>query len=152
MKVRADVAELLRAGHSNRAIARQLHTDAKDVAEARERLGLPKAKSGVKAAASVEDLFWRRVQPVGEGHILWTGHRNNGGAEGGCPVLRHGGKLWSAYRVAFTIRHGREPQGKVTPTCDRDGCVAPDHTQDRAIREQEKRVDALYAGIFGGEA
>ncbi len=149
MTVRADIAELLHAGHSNRSIARQLNLDDKTVAADRARLGLPKPKPGRKPAATAEDLFWRRVQPVDGGHILWTGYLANGGAHGGCPVFRHGGKLWSAYRVAFQIRHGREPEGKVTPTCDRDGCVAPDHTEDRRIRERTK---ATYAAIFEAPA
>jgi hypothetical protein len=148
MNVRADVVELLHAGYSDRAIARQLNVDpAKTVAPARAFLGLPKAKPGRKPAATPEDLFWLRVQPVDDGHILWTGHRQPA-ESGACPVFRHGGKIWSAYRVAFKIRHGREPEGKVTPTCDRNGCVAPDHTQDRRIRQSEKRVDALYDAIF----
>jgi hypothetical protein len=152
MSIRPDVAELLRAGHSDRAIARQLNVDpVKTVAPARALLGLPKAKPGRKPAATPEDLFWLRVQPVDDGHILWTGHRQPA-TEGGCPVFRHGGRLWSAYRVAFKIRHGREPEGKVTPTCDRYGCVAPDHTQDRRIRDREKRVDVLYAAIFRPDA
>lgn len=149
MNVRADIAELLRAGYSDRAIARQLSVDAKQtVAPARAFLGLPKAKSGRKPAATPEDLFWRRVQPVDGGHILWTGHRQPA-ADGGCPVFRHGGRLWTAYRVAFKIRHGREPEGKVTPTCARYGCVAPNHTQDRRIRERTKET---FAAIFGDVA
>lgn len=148
MNVRPDIAKLLRAGYSDRAIARQLSVDAvATVAPARAHLGLPKAKPGRKPAATPEDLFWRRVQPVDGDHLLWTGYINNGGADGACPVLRHGGKLLTAYRVAFKIRHGRDPEGKVTPTCDRHGCVAPDHTEDRVIRERTKTT---YAAIFGG--
>ncbi|MGA5506858.1 hypothetical protein [Streptomyces umbrinus] len=150
MKVRADIAELLLAGHSDTAIARQLNVDRVcTVAPARAHLGLPKAKSGRKPAATPEDLFWRRVQPVEDGHILWTGHLNNGGAHGGCPVMRHGGKLLTAYRVAFRIRYGREPEGHVTPTCERHLCVSPHHVEDRVIRERTK---ATFAAIFGASA
>lgn len=155
--VRADVAELLRAGHSNRAIARQLHTDAKDVAKARDVLGLPKARSGRKPAATAEDLFWRRAKPTDDGHMEWTGFRM-----GGTPGLRFGGTNLTAYRVAYRIATGRDPEGHALPACGREQCVKPGHHEDRADRaarrqrereerRREKRVDALYAAIFEAE-
>ncbi|MGY0023712.1 hypothetical protein ACVHNB_32680 [Streptomyces sp. YJ-C3] len=143
MKIRADVAELLRAGLSDRAIARELGVDARlTVAPARTALGIPKARPGKPPAASAEDLFWRRTQPVDDGHILWTGSRDYTGT----PSLRHGGRNLSALRIAFRLKHAREPEGHVTPTCDRDGCVAPAHTEDRRIRE---RTNTTFAAIFG---
>lgn len=146
MKVRADVAELLRAGYSDRAIGRQLNVDpVGTVAAARRVLGLPKHKSGVTPAATAEDLFWRRVKPTDDGHMDWVGYRNNSGA----PSLRHGGRNLSAYRIAYRLAKGREPEGYALPSCGRDGCVKPGHHTDRADRAREKRVDALYAGIFG---
>lgn len=146
MSIRADIAELLRAGYSDRAIGRQLNVDpVGTVAPARKALGLPKAKSGYKAAASPEDLFWRRIKPTDDGHMEWTGYRNNTGA----PSLRHGGRQLSAYRIAYRIAHGREPDGYALPSCGRDGCAKPGHHSDRSDRAREARVDALYAGIFG---
>ncbi|MFB7461237.1 hypothetical protein [Streptomyces sp. NPDC056188] len=145
MKIRADVAELLHADHSNRAIARQLHTDAKAVAAAREHLGIPKAKSGYKGAATPEDLFWRRVKPTDDGHMEWTGFYI-----GSTPGLRHGGRNHTAYRVAFRIANGRDPEGHALPNCGRDGCVKPGHHSDRADRAREQRVNSLYAAIFEG--
>ncbi|MFE0329037.1 hypothetical protein ACFW08_20090 [Streptomyces sp. NPDC058960] len=148
MKVRADVAELLRAGHSDRAIARQLHVDAKTVAAARAALGIPKAKSGYKAAATAEDLFWRRTQPTDDGHLMWTGTRNRHSG----PSIRYSGRNLSAYRIAFRIANGREPEGYALPSCGRDGCVKPDHLADRASRAQARKVDQLYAAIFGASS
>lgn len=144
MKVRADIAELLRAGLSDRAIGRELNTDPKTVSAARAELGLPKAKSGRKPAGTAEDLFWRRVKPTDDGHMEWTGFRSTG-----TPCLRHGGRNQTAYRIAFRIANGREPEGKALPSCGREHCVKPGHHADRVDRELEKRVDALYAGIFG---
>jgi hypothetical protein len=142
MKVRADVAELLRAGYSDRTIARQLSMDAKGIAAARAALGLPKAKSGRKPAATPEDLFWRRVQPTEDGHLLWTGHR----ASRGAATFRHGGRHYTACTVAFRIRHGRDPEGRAQTMCDKRGCVSPHCVADRPMRE---RADATYAAIFG---
>ncbi|MFD7884052.1 hypothetical protein ACFV3N_16635 [Streptomyces bauhiniae] len=142
--IRKDVVDLLTAGHSDSHIARQLGVDARaTVARARAALGLPKAKPGCKAAASPEDLFRRRTKPTNDGHLLWTGSRSRAGA----PSLRHGGRNLSAYRIAFRIANGREPEGKALPTCDRDGCVQ--HVGDRQDRAREKRVETLYTTIFG---
>ncbi|MFD4559004.1 hypothetical protein ACFWP5_32575 [Streptomyces sp. NPDC058469] len=144
MKVRADVAELLHAGLPDRTIARELHVDAKGVSAARVALGLPKAKPGRKPAATPEDLFWRRVKPTDDGHMEWTGHTS-----AGTPILRHGGQLHTAYRIAFHIANGRDPEGYALPSCGREHCTKPGHHEDRADRVREKRVNALYAGIFG---
>jgi hypothetical protein len=132
--VRPDVAELLNAGYSDRAIARQLGVDAqKTVAPARAHLGLPKAKPGKKKGTTTpEDLFRARAQPTGDGHMQWTGFR-----VGGTPALRHGGKNITACRVAFKIRYGREPIGNVT-NCGIDGCVNPDCVADRPMREASR--------------
>jgi hypothetical protein len=148
MNVRADVAELLRAGYSDRAIGRRLNIDPKKVSDARTTLGLPKARSGKKPTATAEDLFWRRTQPTDDGHLMWTGSRSSSGI----PSLRHGGRNLSAYRIAFLIANGREAEGYALPSCGREECVKPGHHADRADRQQEKRVDALYAGIFGPDA
>ncbi|EYT83990.1 hypothetical protein CF54_04135 [Streptomyces sp. Tu 6176] len=173
MKIRADVAELLRAGHSDSAIARQLHVDYKTAAAARKALGLPKAKSGYKAAATPADLFWRRVTPTDDGHMEWAGYTTST-----TPAMRHGGRSMSAYRVAYRIATGREPEGRALPSCGRDGCVMPGHHADRADRaraqdraavcrawarglkktarvrerQREKRLDVLYDQIFGATA
>ena len=144
MKVRADVAELLRAGFSDRAIGRELNTDPKTVSAARTALGLPKARSGKKPAATAEDLFWRRARPTDDGHMTWDGYRTNEGV----PGLRHGGRFHTANRLAYRIANGRDPEGYALASCGRDDCVKPGHHTDRADRQAEKRVDALYAQIF----
>ena len=43
MKVRADIAALIREGHTNTSIARRLHCDPSTVARARRALQLPPA-------------------------------------------------------------------------------------------------------------
>lgn len=43
MKVRADIAALIREGHTNASIAHRLHCDRSTVARAREALHLPPA-------------------------------------------------------------------------------------------------------------
>lgn len=140
MKIRADVAELLHAGLSDREIATRLHTCAKSVAAARTKLGLPKAKSGPKPAA-VTDLIAARSERVEGGHLRWTGY-----AQGDRPAVRHDGRLLSVWRIQFRAVYGREPVGYVRPSCDYPGCVEGAHLDDRLIRERNR---AAYAAIFG---
>jgi hypothetical protein len=130
--VRSDVAELLRAGYGDRTIARQTNVSISHVTRARAELGLPKARGGWKQAASVEDLFWRRAKPVGGGHYEWTGQRGSAGT----PALSWGGRRgrhYSAYRVAFKIRHGADPIGYAYSACEHPGCVAPGCIADTAV-------------------
>ncbi|MCI3153196.1 hypothetical protein ELQ39_15795 [Streptomyces sp. GB4-14] len=145
--IRGDVRELLLAGHTNAEIARRLGVDPSTPARARTVLGLPQPKPGRRPAATAEDLFWRRVKPVGD-HMVWTGYRNNSGA----PSLRHGGRTLSAYRIAYRIATGREPDGYALPSCGREGCVKPGHHADRTDRAEARKVDQLYSAIFGGAA
>jgi hypothetical protein len=147
VSIRADVAELLRAGLSDRAIARELNTDHKKVSAARTALGLPKAKPGKKAAGTAEDLFWRRARPTDDGHMEWAGFHSTG-----TPCLRHGGRNQTAYRIAYRIANGRDPEGKALPSCGREHCVKPGHHSDRHDRAAARKVDDLYDAIFGASA
>ena len=126
MTVRADVAELLQAGYGDRTIARQTGYPIPAIARGRARLGIPKCKPGRKPAATPEDLFWRRAQPVDDGHMQWNGYRTGNGT----PGLRHGGIFHTAYRIAYRIQYGTDPIGYVRLTCDQPGCVAPAHMAD----------------------
>ncbi|MFJ1695731.1 hypothetical protein ACIOHC_11355 [Streptomyces sp. NPDC088252] len=142
MEIRSDVADMLRAGHSDREIARRLHVDDKAVAAARKVLGLPRHKTGIKAASSPQDLFRQRTRPVDGGHLEWTGYRTNDGT----PFFRWDRCGFTAGRVAFVMQHGRAPVGHVRPGCSYPGCVAPGHMEDQPMRDQLKKQ---LAGIFG---
>jgi hypothetical protein len=141
MSLHQDIVDLVRAGLSDAEISRRLSVDARRPSAIRRTLGLPKHRPGRKPK-SAPDLFADRTQPREDGHLEWTGHRS----PHGLPLLRTGGKLETAYRVAFRIRHGREPQGHVKPGCGVDDCVAPDHVEDTPMRERNR---ATYSAIFG---
>ncbi|MFE1205688.1 hypothetical protein ACFW5V_28790 [Streptomyces sp. NPDC058762] len=139
MTVRADVAELMRAGYGDRTIARRLNVSIGTVRRARAELQMPAGQPGPKSYGTPADVFWQRARPVDGGHMEWTGTVH----QGTIPSLRHGGRRYSAYRVAFSIAHHRAPVGRVEPGCGHPGCVHPRHVEDRTIR-------ATYTAIFGG--
>lgn len=139
MKVRADIAELLWAGLSDKAIAQQLHVHRRTVRAARHTLGLPVHKPG-PTPSNAEDVFWRRAQPTDDGHLLWTAP-NRG--------IRGGPNRISVYQLAFRIRHGRPAVGHVTTGCGRPLCVHPAHVQDQPMRQH---LATQYAAIFGATA
>jgi hypothetical protein len=132
MNTRAAIVELLKAGHSDKAIARQLHVHRRKVQAARFDLGLPAHKPG-PTPSNPEDVFWRRTQPTDDGHLLWTGPGRQ---------IRGGSNKISVYQLAFRIRHHRAAVGNVTTGCGQAGCVHPAHVEDQPMRQQ-------YAAIFG---
>ncbi|CAM5265656.1 Transposase IS30-like HTH domain-containing protein OS=Streptomyces fumanus OX=67302 GN=GCM10018772_04920 PE=4 SV=1 [Streptomyces fumanus] len=79
--------------------------------------------------------------------MLWTGCVDNGIAR-----VCHDGQRIPALRVAFRLHHGRDPEGRLTRTCDQAGCVAGAHCADQRIRAANRRADKAYAAIFGGGA
>lgn len=140
---RARITELLHAGHSDRAIGRQLHCDPRTVATIRANLGLPKSRPGIKPAATIEALFHARTQPASGGHLRWTGYTDPHRT----PIFRYRGRIHSAYRVAFRIRTGRDPVGNALPTCDYDGCVQPAHVGDRVTRHNQAAMALLGGAV-----
>ena len=142
MKIRTDVADMIRNGAGTTAIMTTLHVGYPTVARAREALGIPAPTRNGRRAVPIPDAFRTHTEPIDGGHLRWTGHFNKG-----VPTLcRNSGNL-SAYRVAFEMEHGRAPVGHVRPGCDYPGCVA--HVLDQPMREQ---LDAQYAAIFGATA
>lgn len=142
MKIRTDIAEMLRDGLTDIQIARHLHTAPKTVAAARASLGLPKTRPGKPRQLSLDQALRDRSRIVDGDHWEWTGPQSNGR-----PVVFFDGRRYTAARAAFILRHQRAPIGDVLPGCGRAGCVAPDHVDDRPARA---RNQATYDALFGG--
>ncbi|MFF5668870.1 hypothetical protein ACFY8S_01820 [Streptomyces hygroscopicus] len=124
---------------SNAAAAAELGCGWRRVDEVRKRVGLPVYMRGRRAAySSWEEAFAEQSEPVEGGHRRWTGPRERSGT----PVVRHRTSIQTAYRVAFRLHHGREPQGNVTRSCEIPGCVAGEHQRDRVMREAQKAGEA----------
>ncbi len=142
MNLRPEIVALLRQGLPDYVIAQRLHTHKTKVAEHRQRLGLPKTPRGRLAAPSLEAAFQARTEPVTGGHVRWTGHVSRAGM----PIVRYDGTNHSAYRVAFRIRTGRDPQGPCSSDCGMSGCVAPGHVEDSVGRQRTRKALAALNG------
>ncbi|MER6632274.1 hypothetical protein ABT301_29340 [Streptomyces sp. NPDC000987] len=126
---------LLAGDVSNRAVAQKLGIDDRRVDQVRKRAGLPRYMRGRRPTySSWEEAFTAQSEPVEGGHRRWTGTREKCGT----PVVRHQATIQTAYRVAFRLHHGHDPEGHLTRSCDIPGCVAGEHQQDRTMREARK--------------
>ena len=141
-ELRAEIERLLHQGLHNKAIAAQTGAHHVTVAKVRQTLGLPVHKSGRKSSPTLAEAFQARTEPADGGHLRWTGQINGDGV----PVFVHEQRLRSAYRVAFTLRTGREASGQARPGCDFPHCVEPRHIEDQAERSRN-RTD--FTAIFG---
>ncbi|MEV7684504.1 hypothetical protein [Streptomyces bungoensis] len=135
---RADIVALLGDGLSNSAIARQLGCDRHRVGGIRGELELP----NVVAQPLTLEQKWRSLtRPLEGGHLEWLGERVG---KSRTPVMRYKERSFSPAGIAFTLQHGRQPEGQVKAECGVRQCVAPAHVEDepgrRRIREQLRRI------------
>ncbi|MDN3244106.1 hypothetical protein [Streptomyces sp. ZSW22] len=135
---REEIAALLGAGDlTESAIAEQTGVSRPTVASVRKTLGLPAPGKGkAPEYATVEDAFRAHAVPATGGHTEWTGVRTGANA----PMVRYRSDSLSAYRVAFRLHHGRDPEGVVYPTCGQPGCVAGAHLADTPMRQTAARA------------
>lgn len=166
------IAEMLRAGATYAQIREQLGVRSNTtIALVRQQHGIPVHRQRVPMRTPEESYALYAV-PAGDGHARWTGPW-----AGRMPQICHpgrDGRKESALRIAFRMRHDREPVGRVKPGCRQPWCVASGHLTDRTIRDQLDNlpqaarpqhrqpepaptppvpdpIDALYDAIFGGD-
>lgn len=142
MKIRNDIAELLRAGVPQSKICRQLRCGPITVQRTREALGMPAPKAGPVGAPSLAEAFRENTVPTDDGHLMWRGFDTRT-----TPRLTYQGTAYSGLRLAFVLHHRREPVGRVTSTCRKVGCVR--HVADEPMRAANKRADRAFGLIFG---
>jgi hypothetical protein len=148
MKIRADIAAMLRDGVPQIRIARELNVDPATVRRARDALGLPAPRRGSRSRyPTLAAVFHGNSERLEGGHVRWIGYRD---AHSNTPIVFYGGQKTPAPKVAFQLHHGRDPVGKTLPTCRMTGCIAGAHLADRPMREANARADALFDAIFGG--
>lgn len=130
---RAEIVAILRTGVSDSAVSRQLRCDRHRVTSIRRSLGLPPRPA---QPLTLEEKWTARTRPVEGGHLEWIGQRQK---VSGTPVLVYSGRTYTAARVAFQIKHGREPEGYAYAECpDNPHCVAPDHVDDEPGRARTR--------------
>lgn len=144
MRRRAEIEPLLRDGMSNQAIARQLHCDVKSVARLRAELGMPRITT--LKYPSLAEAFRANTRPVDGGHLEWTGERQR---VSGTPILRYREQTYTAARLAFRLKNGRDPEGYAYAECGLDQCVAPEHVDDTKARMRTREQLRYLTG--GGE-
>lgn len=137
-----EITALLRAGLSDKGVARQLHTNAKRVSRIRAGLGLPAFEN---RQVSFEERWAANTEPVGDGHMRWTGRLRDGST----PAVLHEGRDVSPRRIVFERLRGRPAVGRVLPGCGFGPCVRPEHLEDQPMRDQ---LEAQVAAIFGRAA
>lgn len=137
MTIADQAIALIRAGHTNVAVARRLHIRTVLVSEYRKDAGLAAVRPGPKGATPIE-RFRQIAQPTDDGHLLWPQAEP-------IRIRANGRKRINPAHVAFHIRWGRDPIGRVTSGCGHAGCVHPNHVEDQPMRE-------TYRAIFGEEA
>jgi hypothetical protein len=131
---RADIIAMLREGHSNSRIARELRCDKARVRRLRAELDLP-AYIPTEQTRTIEEKWASCTRPVDGGHLEWTGER---GTAAGTPLLSYKDKHHSAAAVAFRVRTGRDPEGYVIADCGMKHCVAPEHVEDEPGRARNR--------------
>ncbi|MFJ9890850.1 hypothetical protein ACIQRW_34065 [Streptomyces sp. NPDC091287] len=140
MKLRTDIVDMLRNGHSHAEIMRTLHVGEARVTAHRKALRMPAPRRGGHPLRPIAVVFAERTEPADGGHLRWTGQMS-----GLTPVLGRNGT--SAYRIAFRLHYRREPVGYAKPGCGHDGCVQGSHLEDQPMRVQ---LRTQLASIFGG--
>ncbi|MCX5229716.1 hypothetical protein [Streptomyces sp. NBC_00233] len=140
MKIRQDIADMLRAGDSMAQVQRTLGVGYSLVSDHRKALRLPLHPPSVRAE-TVEATFARRTRATDDGHLVWTGST--------LAIKTVEGANLSAARYAFQQQHGRRPVGRVLPGCGVLRCVHPKHVEDQPMREA---LDSQLAAILGSAA
>lgn len=136
------IVTMLRDGASDALIRRTVPgVHGRTLPPIRAALGLPRSP-GVRTTKEAK-LTKFSTAPDENGHILWTGRRDNGGQ----PEIRQLNHPVPATHVAFEVRTGRPPVGLVQPECGMQACVAPDHMSDRLERRSLRMVERSMHGM-----
>ncbi|MCM1977170.1 hypothetical protein [Streptomyces sp. G1] len=149
MKVREDIAELLKAGELTQIeIARRLGVDRATVRKTRKALGMPAPRLGQRPThGSLEEAFRAHIEPGEDGHVWWTGYRER---RSGLAIVLHRKERVPVPKLAFRLHYGRDAVGRITHACGERTCHAGAHLADDIIRAANRRADSAFERIFGG--
>lgn len=136
MSIEDQIAGLLRAGMSARAVAQELHAGYWRVRAVREHLGIPAHPPG-PVAETMAETFRRRTAEDSAGHVVWLGRDLRMPTSDGGYISP---AVW-----AFQRKNGRVPVGRVLSWCSVRRCMT--HIEDQVMRD---RLRSQLAGL-GGE-
>lgn len=136
MSLEDQIARLLLAGLSARAVSQEVHAGYWRVRAVRERLGIAAHPPG-PVAETMAETFRRRTVEDPAGHVVWLGRDLR-------MPMGDGGYVSPAV-WAFHQRYGRRPVGKVLQWCGVRRCMT--HIEDRVMRE---RLRAQLVSVGGG--
>lgn len=106
-----------------RAVAKELARRASSQADTPDA---PQPKKPRKPrATTLAEAVARRLHDTDDGHQLLNGSEH----------VQFQGKKYTALQAAFTVAHGREPEGLVRRTCGHSECVRGTHLTDAVIRD-----------------
>ncbi|MFB7461686.1 hypothetical protein, partial [Streptomyces sp. NPDC056188] len=112
----------------------------------RRRLRMPPAPKQPhvnRSTLTVEQKWRTYARPAEGGHMEWTGRRRG---DTGTMVFTHHSREHTARSIAYRIRTGRDPEGRVTAECDYPGCVAPACVEDDPGRTRSRGQLAAVLG------
>lgn len=128
----AVIAELLHAGCTYPQIRTAIpRADYNTIAAVRRAHRIPVPDRHPRGRAP-EETYAHYATPTTDGHTHWTGPWS-----GRMPMIwlpRSGNRKTSALRVAFRMRHHRDPIGYVRPICGDPHCCASADLADRPMR------------------
>jgi hypothetical protein len=130
------IEQLLRDG-ATRAEIRALLGCSRYLIDKVRRDRVPPRKPGPRPGRQPSDavVFATNAEPGDDGHLYWVGRTDRDGT----PVIRG----TTAYRMAWHLGTGTDPDGLVRPTCGMSACVALDHLTCRRPRSLAAAVISL---------
>jgi hypothetical protein len=138
------IAAMLRAGAPQSAIMTALPgVTRQNIRTARIRHGItPPDRSDAATYDSIAAKWHTHLQADGD-HMRWTGPTTNGTT----PCMWWGRRTLSARAIAFELRTGRPPVGRVQAECEEPWCVAPAHVEDQPGRDRLRAQLGALTGI-----
>lgn len=137
------IAAMLRAGAPQSAIMTALGVTRQNIRTIRIRHGItPPDRSDTATHGTLAAKWHTLAVENTDGHMRWTGPTTNGTT----PCMWWGRRILSARAIAFELRTGRPPVGRVQAECEESWCVAPAHVEDQPGRN---RLRAQYAALTG---
>ena len=137
----AQVLNLVTQGLTDTAVGQRLHLDRQAVGRIRRAHNLPPAGSQPQ---TLEEKWASLTRPVPGDHLEWTGPTLT---RSHTPILRCRDAVYTATRIAYRIRTGRDPEGTARAECDYPHCVAPDHVDDTATRVRDRTALRAVLGM-----